>query len=224
MKKRGERARTLLAAVVFGLIVVVVVSCARESSSDIQLVKTYHLPEFPHATVGQLMGRLLDEPRWSEAILSDGRAEIDVEGNLPVRFRVVLDPARSHIVSATLEINGVRQPKLVTEDLLSRVYERTEVDSARLLGRWVNEESYQRMLYLRPDGTFHMHSWPWDFGGEYSVLDRDGTIVLRPKPPLESSTAATVLKYTFSDSDHMIITDPDADILLASEPLVFQRE
>ena len=199
-------------------------SCGGTESADIKLVKASHLSEFPNATLGEMMERLFESPDWKETTAANGSIEVDVSGELPVTLAVVLSPDRTKVVSARLRINGAVQPAIVLDDLLSHVYGPTDVGFTQLLGRWVNEESYQRMLYLRPDGTFHMHSWPWDFGGEYHVAEPAGKLVLHPKPPLDPSVPATELDFSFSDPDHLLITDPDADLLLVSTPLEFQRQ
>jgi len=199
-------------------------SCSRSDPADIELVKRAHLPEFPKATLEEMMQRLFDEPQWTESTADDGSVEIDVSGELPVILAVVLNPERTKVVSAKLLVNGAVQPAIVLNELLSHVYQSTDVGFTQLLGRWVNEVVYQRMLYLRPDGTFHLHSWPWDFGGQYQVKDSGGKIVLRPQPPLDPAVPDTELEYSFADPDHLLITDPDADLLLVSTPLEFQRE
>lgn len=199
-------------------------SCTRADPASVKLVKASHLPQFPSATLGEMMDRLFEHPQWRRSILKDGTVEVDVVGDLPVRLAVVLNAERTKVVSAKLYIRGAIQPTIVLDDLLSHVYTSTEVGFTQLLGRWVNEETYQRMLYLRPDGTFHMHSWPWDFGGEYRVAETDRKLVLHPKPPLDPTVPATELEFSFADPNHLLITDPDADLLLVSTPLEFQRE
>jgi len=200
------------------------VSCSKSDPASVKLVKASHLPQFPNATLGEMLDRVFEHPQWTRSTGSDGSVEVDITGELPVRLAVVLNPERTKVVSAKLYVKGAVQPAIVLDDLLSHVYESTDVGFTRLLGRWVNEETYQRMLYLRSDGTFHMHSWPWDFGGEYHVADADRKLVLRPKPPLDPTVLATELDFSFADENHLLITDPDADLLLVSTPLEFQRE
>ena len=216
--------RFSIAAAAAILLTLTSVSCSRSDPASVKLVKASHLPEFPSATLEEMMDRLFKHPQWKRSILKDGTVEVDVVGELPVRLAVVLNPERTRVVSAKLYVKGAVQPAIVLDDLLSHVYAATDVGFTQLLGRWVNEETYQRMLYLRPDGTFHMHSWPWDFGGEYQVADADRKLVLRPQPPLDPKFPATELEFSFADPNHLLITDPDADLLLVSTPLEFQRQ
>jgi len=209
-------------AIVLAVLLLFLVGCAR--SDDIAQVRAYHLSKFPRASIGKLMDRLFAHPRWSETTGPNGSAEVVVRGEMPIEVRLSLSPDRSTILSMSLLVNGTEQTELSMEEFLTNIYEMVYPETLALLGRWVNREDFERMLYFRPDGTFHMHAWPWDCEGSYEVIDDTGKIILRPDPPLDPSAPTTELAYSVGDDNHIFVSDPDSDILLVSHPLEFRRE
>ena len=214
--------RSVETAVLF--VMLLLPSCRRAESLDIERIQAFHFRVFPNASIGEMINRVFPDARWTETRGAHDEVVITAKGSIAAELEIMLNSDASTITGVSFTINGVRQSTLTTRQFLNTVYRLAYPPMQQLVGRWVNKEGIERVLYFRTNGTFHMHSWPWDCGGRYELDSDRGSIVLRPEPPLDPAVPKLEFAYTVINEDHIVFTDPNSDVFLASTPLQFERQ
>lgn len=199
-------------------------SCRKVESPEIQSVRAYHFADYPHASIGQMIDKLFPNAVWSETRGPRGEISVTAMGSVPAELRITLNDKASSITAVTFTVNGEKQSRLTTRQFFNLIYRLVYPEVQLIMGRWVNEEGYERMLYFRPNGTFHMHCWPWDAGGSYDIDSEERLIILQPEPPLDPSVPKLSLAYRVVDDNHIAFTDSDADVFLVPHALQFERQ
>lgn len=204
--------------------------CAGNLSEAIATVQHYVFEPFPNATVGEMVSGFFGNPKWSAIKRKDGFFKITVTGTVEFRHRAAIAELTflgsrrlSTVVPFSLTIDSQKMTDVTTYEFLKRMHSDLFPDSKLLIGEWVSEEDYPRAVHFLADGTFKLRSWPWAIGGSYQVLETNKTIILQPDRPIDRAIRELLFTYSFNDHGDLILTDPDADVFLLSEPLVFKR-
>jgi hypothetical protein len=205
-------------------VIILFASCRIADSPDIERVRAHHFAAYPHASIGQMIDKLFPNAVWTKSRGTHGEVVVTATGSVPAELQVTLNGDASSITSLSFVVNGEKQSQLTTKQFFDLIYRLVYPEVQLIMGRWVNEEGYERMLYFRPNGTFHMHCWPWDTSGSYEIDSEEGTIILRPDPPLDPAVSELNLAYSVADDNHIVFTDADADVFLVPHPLRFERQ
>lgn len=190
---------------------------------NVALVRNSCLTDFSRATPGEMADSFSPEQHWTVEQSNHGSWVAVVEWSFPVRMSVGIDGKKNTPTSVSLDINRVPQTEKTTRDFLENLYSTIYPDSERIVGSWLNQDGATRIVHFEADKTFWLFIWPWAFSGTYACNHQGRELSLVPARPLYGGVDELSFTYVFSGDNNLVLVDRDADILLRSTPVVFQR-